>query len=187
MKHPSGFDFNSVKPAESLVIVAPGNQADMINYAAACRERAIPFIFDPGQSLPIWEADALVDALRGARVLISNDYELELIMDKTGQDKAALLGLCELVITTLGEKGARLSTKDGEREVPVVKPERVVDPTGAGDAFRGGLLKGMAEGRDIYRAALMGSVSASFAVENQGTQTYAFTPAQYQSRLDAVL
>lgn len=184
MKYPSSFDFGAVAPGESLVIVAPGNLEDMVDYSRSCRERGIPFIFDPGQSLPGWQGEDLVAALSGSRVLISNDYELGLICDKTELDEKALLERTGAVVTTLGEHGSRVRTADGVKEVPAVKPETVTDPTGAGDAYRAGLLQGMVQGEDIVRCALRGAAAASFAVESQGTQTYCFMPQEYTARLE---
>ena len=184
MKYPSLFDFSSVISGESLVIIAPGNLEDMASYSRSCRERDIPFVFDPGQSLPAWQGEELTAALSGSRVLISNDYELELICDKTGLDEKALLEHTGAVVTTLGERGSRVRTANGVKNVPAVKPETVADPTGAGDAYRAGLLQGMVLGEDIVRCALRGSAAASFAVESQGTQTYCFMPEEYTARLE---
>lgn len=185
MKYPSYFDFDSLNSAESIAIVAPGNLGDMMNYSEDCRKRGIPYIFDPGQSLSHgWKADDLVNCIKGSRILISNDYELELIMKKTGLDRKNLTELTGALITTLGEKGSRLSTKEGDVEIPVVKPKKVVDPTGCGDAYRGALVYGLVHGKTLREAALMGSVAASFCVEVYGTQDYRFTPEEFNKRLD---
>jgi adenosine kinase len=187
MKRESGFDFSTLNPAESLAIIAPGNLGDMANYTEACRTRRIPFIFDPGQSLPGWKPDDLVKCIEGARILISNDYELELIMSKTGLSREKLVGMTGAVITTLGEKGSRISTGEGENLIPVVQAKKVVDPTGCGDAYRGGLIYGLTHGRTLKDAALMGSVLASFCIEVYGTQDYRFTMDEFNERLGRYL
>ncbi len=183
MKYPSFFDFDKINPEESIVIIAPGNLEDMMTYSQACKERGIDYIFDPGQSLPMWNMQDLARCIEGSKIMITNDYELELIMSKTELDRKALLKLTKTIITTLGEKGSCICTQDYEIDVPAIKPRRVVDPTGAGDAYRAGLIKGLVHGEDIELCALMGSVCASFAVESYGTQEYSFTPQEFEERL----
>jgi adenosine kinase len=183
MRHSSVLDFDTLDPRETLVIVSPGNLDDMANYPSACKERGIDYIFDPGQSLPMWDAKALARSIEGARILIVNDYELDLIMNKTRLNKKELLALPKAVITTLGEHGSRISTPDGEVDIPVIPPIVVKDPTGAGDSYRGGLICGLMQGKDIEQSARMGSVCASFAVECYGTQEYKFTADEFNKRL----
>lgn len=183
MKRESEFDFGTLKPAESIAIIAPGNLNDMFDYSVACAEKGIPYIFDPGQSLPGWKPEDLLRCIGGSRLLISNDYELELILKKTGMKREKLLGLTGAVITTLGEAGSRLSTKEGDIAIPVVPAKKVVDPTGCGDAYRGALIYGLAHGRPLAEAALMGSVAASFCIEVYGPQDYHFTPEEFNARL----
>jgi adenosine kinase len=183
-KYPTSPDLHRLDPQDALVIVSPGNLQDMITYPRLCKELGIEYIFDPGQSLPIWEGAELVQALTGCKILICNDYELDLIMSKTGLKKAALLERVGAVITTLGELGSQVATvAGGEIHIPVAKARKVDDPTGAGDAYRGGLISGLVQGRDIDQCARMGSVCASFTVECYGTQDYRFTFEEFQGRL----
>ncbi|PKN72461.1 MAG: carbohydrate kinase family protein [Deltaproteobacteria bacterium HGW-Deltaproteobacteria-10] len=184
MKYPSSLDFDKLNPRETIVIVSPGNLQDMMNYPRACKARGIDYIFDPGQSLPMWEAKDLVEAVEGCRILIVNDYELDLIISKTGLNKKDLLKLTGTIITTLGELGSNVATPDGEIGIPVIKAARVEDPTGAGDSYRGGLISGLVRGLDIEQCARMGSVCASFAVECYGTQEYSFTQEEFNARLN---
>ncbi|PKN60138.1 MAG: carbohydrate kinase family protein [Deltaproteobacteria bacterium HGW-Deltaproteobacteria-11] len=184
MRYSSLLDFNKISPKETVMIVAPGNFEDMVNYPRACKERGIDYIFDPGQSLPMWDAEDLARAIEGCRILIVNDYELDLVMHKTGLNKKALLGMAGAIITTLGEQGSRISTAHGETGVPVVLAKKVEDPTGAGDAYRGGLVSGLVRGKTLEASARMGSVCASFAVECYGTQEYRFTPEEFNRRLN---
>lgn len=187
MRYPSLFSFDGVSPGETIAIIAPGNLEDMMSYSLACKARGTPYIFDPGQSLPMWQKENLIHCIEGSRLLISNDYELELIMSKTGLDRKGLLRRTGALITTLGEKGSCILTPDGEIAIPVVKPREVVDPTGCGDAYRGGLIKGLTRGKSLAESALMGSVSASFCVEVYGTQEYRFTPEEFSERLNKYL
>ena len=115
--------------------------------------------------------------------MISNDYELELIISKTGLDKDKLLQRTNSIITTLGERGSCVSTPDGEINIPATKPKEVVDPTGAGDAYRAGLIKGLIQGKNMEQSATMGSVCASFTVECYGTQEYHFSLTEFEERL----
>ena len=183
MKYPSSFDFENVNPRESIVIIAPGNLQDMMDYSRACKARGIKYIFDPGQSLPMWNAQDLILSIDGSNMLVSNDYELELIVSKTELDRERLLQRTGFIVTTLGEMGSRVCMQDCEIDIPAVKPNRVSDPTGAGDAYRAGLIKGLIQGKDITQCAIIGSVCASFAIEHYGTQEYNFSPEEFKARL----
>ena len=143
MKHPAGFDFASVNPAETISIVAPGNLTDMADFTAAGARAGIYTIFDPGQSLPAWDAAALTQCIADSSLLIANEYEMALISEKTGLDETALLHRTGALITTLGARGARIVTPHSDATVPPVPTPQLVDPTGAGDAFRGGLIMGI--------------------------------------------
>ena len=184
MKYSSSLDFDRLNPEDTIVIISPGNLEDMMNYPRQCKERGIQYIFDPGQSLPMLDAGGLVRAIEGCRILISNDYELDLIMSKTGLKKEALMKLAGTVIVTRGELGSVVSTPAGEINIPAIKPGKVVDPTGAGDSYRGGLISGLVRGRNIEQCAMMGSVCASFAVECYGTQDYKFNLDEFNHRLN---
>ncbi len=183
MKYATAFDIASIDPKNSLAIMAPGNLNDMAGYSDACRRRGVPYIFDPGQSLPAWKAEDLLKSIKGSRILITNDYELEMILQKTGTRREDLLDLTGTVITTLGENGSRVSAREGDTLIPAVKAAKVVDPTGCGDAYRGGLIYGLTHGKTLKEAALMGSVAASFCIEVYGTQDYRFTPEEFRERL----
>ncbi len=184
MKYPSSLDFDKLNPRETIVIISPGNLEDMLNYPRFCKARGIDYIFDPGQSLPMLDAKELIHAIEGCRILISNDYELDMIISKTGLKKEALLRWADTIIVTMGELGSLVSTPDGEINIPAFKPKKVVDPTGAGDAYRGGLISGLVRGKSIEHCARMGSVCASFAVEFYGTQDYRFSPEEFNERLN---
>jgi adenosine kinase len=183
MKHTSNLDFDKLDPKDTIMIISPGNLGDMITYPLKCKERGMSYIFDPGQSLPMLGADDLIQAIDGSRILITNDYELDLIMTKTCLEKKALLERTGAVITTLGELGSLVSTRDGDVRIPIGRTRQVLDPTGAGDSFRGGLLSGLVKGKALDECARMGSVCASFSVECYGTQAYEFTAEEFDQRL----
>ncbi|OPY92974.1 MAG: Adenosine kinase [Syntrophaceae bacterium PtaU1.Bin231] len=183
MKYSSSLDFDRLDSPNTMLIISPGNLEDMVNYPRECKARGIDYIFDPGQSLPMLEAKDLADAIDGCRILISNDYELDLIMNKTRLGRKDLLNRAGTIIVTLGDQGSRVLTDGCDVSIPAVRPRSVEDPTGAGDSYRGGLISGLTRGMDIETCARLGSVCASFAVECYGTQEYRFSPQEFNERL----
>ena len=182
MKKATSFDLENADPKDSIVLIAPGNLEDMLAYAAACRGKGIRFICDPGQSLTLWTGEQLRDWIKGSMMLITNDYELEVILKMTGLQKNELLGLTGMIITTLGEQGSLISRNGKDLQVSTAKVSDVLDPTGAGDAYRSGLLKGLALGKDIETAARMGAVAATYAIEKYGTQEHHYTYEDFIAR-----
>ncbi|MGO9377006.1 MAG: carbohydrate kinase family protein [Dissulfurispiraceae bacterium] len=174
MKHQSEYSFPS-GANKAIGLIAPGNLGDMMEYAKFYKANGIDCICDPGQSLTAWDGKHLTEWISGSTMLISNDYELELISKMTGKNKKELLGLTKTIITTLGEKGSLISTADGNSVIPAAKAKEVADPTGAGDAYRAGLLKGLVNGKDIETAAKIGAVTATYVIEKYGTQEHRFT------------
>jgi adenosine kinase len=181
MKHPSGYRFDGLG-AGDLAIVAPGALEDMLVYSRAYKVRKVRYIFDPGQSIPAWGGEELKEMASGAFALIANDYELEMFRQKTGLKEKGLLQLSGTVIVTRGEEGSYLLTGQGREEIAAIPAQRVLDPTGAGDAYRAGLLKGLAQGLSWTEAARLGAVLASFAVEQQGTQEHRVELSQLGAR-----
>jgi adenosine kinase len=172
-------------PRPDLVIISPNDPAAMVSYARECRALGIPFIYDPGQQCARSSADELRAGLEGAFVVIVNDYELELIRQKTGLSEDAILDTATALIVTRGEKGSTILLKGQRLEIPVVPEERVIDPTGVGDSYRGGLLKGLAVGADWETCGRLGSVAATYALEHVGGQGHAFTWAEFKARYAA--
>jgi len=184
MKYSSHLDFDGIDVSDTLMIVSPGNLDDMRLYPAACKMRGIRYIFDPGQSLPALSASDLLDAISGCAILMVNDYEFELIMNKTGLKKEAIFErVKEATIITMGEHGSQVAQGERLTTIGVTKATTVVDPTGCGDAYRGAFLRALADGRDILEAAALGSVCASFAVEQHGTQNHRFSEDEFRARL----
>jgi adenosine kinase len=184
MNYPSLFEFDGVDPGAALAIIAPGNLEDMRTYTRTCKEKKIPYIFDPGQSIPALSGDQLVEMLTGSRLLISNDYELEMIMRSTGFKKAQILLLTGGMITTLGEDGSLVCAPDEEIKIAAARASQVLDPTGAGDAYRAGLIKGLVVGESLPDAARTGAVCASYAVECHGTQEHIFSEEDFWARYE---
>jgi adenosine kinase len=168
-----------------LAIVSPNDPGAMSQYAEECRVLGIPFIYDPGQQVARVSGDELRDGLSGAAVLIANDYEFEIIKEKTGLDERSVLDEVRTLIVTRGEHGCTVVEKSGTINVPAVPPTRIVDPTGVGDAFRGGLMKGIASGADWTTAARLGSVAATYALEHMGGTSHAYTMDEFRARYEA--
>ena len=172
-------------PDCGLAIIAPNDPGAMVQYAEECRTLDIPFIFDPGQQCARMSGDELRDGVTGATIVIVNDYELELLRQKTGLGETEILGIARALIVTRGEHGSSVITAGGRIDVDAVTPERIVDPTGVGDAFRGGLMKGLALGLPYDTCARMGSVAATYALEHLGGQSHAYTWDEFRKRYEA--
>jgi adenosine kinase len=168
-----------------LAIIAPNDPGAMVQYAEECRTLGIPFIFDPGQQCARMGGDQLRDGINGATIVIVNDYELELLRQKTGSGEAEILAVARSLIVTRGEHGSSVITQDGRVDVEAVEPDRIVDPTGVGDAFRGGLMKGLALGLPYEVCARMGSVAATYALEHLGGLSHAYTWDEFRKRYEA--
>ncbi|HAY23269.1 carbohydrate kinase family protein [Desulfobacca acetoxidans] len=182
MKYRSLFQFDGIDPGKAIAIIAPGNLEDMLGYSQIYREKQIPYIFDPGQSIPAWQEDRLVEMLTGSNLTITNDYELEMIINKTGLSKTELLQRTGALITTLGEQGSVILSGKEEVRIPAVPASQALDPTGAGDGYRAGLIKGLVMGFGLQTAAQIGAVCATYAVECHGTQEHYFTPEEFWER-----
>jgi len=185
MANASELSFRTVDQP-GLVIISPNDPAAMIQYAEECRTLGIPFIFDPSQQCARMSGDELRDGISGARLVICNDYEFELIRQKTGMGEDDVLGQVQSLVITRGEEGCSLLEKDGDAisrvDVKAIRPHRIVDPTGVGDAFRGGFMKGMAVGRPLKECAQLGSVAATYALEHLGGQGHAYTMKEFGDR-----
>jgi adenosine kinase len=165
-----------------LAIVSPNDPGAMLQYADECRTLGIPFIFDPGQQCARMSGDELAEGVRGATIVIVNDYELELLRQKTGLGETELVSQAGALVVTRGEHGSSIITRGGRADVSAVPPVRIVDPTGVGDAFRGGFMKGMAMGLPYDGCARIGSVAATYALEHLGGQSHAYTWNEFKER-----
>jgi adenosine kinase len=169
-------------PEVDAVIIGPNDPGAMKRLVAECRERSIPFVFDPAHQLPMMDGSDVTDGTTGAWIVIGNDYELELIKERTRRDTKGLLELSEIVVTTLGRHGSRITTRDGAVEVPAAAAEREADPTGAGDAYRAGLVAGLLRGLDLRDAGCVASLAATYAVEHVGTIEHAYSREEFCAR-----
>ncbi len=168
-----------------VVFIGPGNKNDMKGLAQKAREAKAPFFFDPGQSLNIWSGEELCEAVAGALCFISNEYEISLFLQMTGWRMETLYRNAHAVITTQGPEGSILDIQGEKTLIPAAPVREVLDPTGAGDAFRAGLLKGWASGADWLASCQMGSIAAAYAVEHHGTQEHSLDYDGFMARYDA--
>jgi adenosine kinase len=165
-----------------LTIISPNDPTAMVDYARECQALGIPYIYDPSQQVARMGGDDLRLGVVGAHIVICNDYEFEIIREKTGMGEAAMLEHASAVVVTRGEKGASIMLRDRTINVPAVPPTAVVDPTGVGDAFRGGFMKGLAIGADYQVCGQMGSVAATYALEHMGGSSHTYTREQFDAR-----
>jgi len=169
----------------TLAIVSPNDPGAMLQYAEECRALAIRYIWDPGQQCARMSGDELRDGVDGAFIVVCNDYEFELLRQKTGLDETAILTRAGALIVTHGERGCVVRDRNREITVPAVPPTRVVDPTGVGDAFRGGLMKGICAGADLDVSARIGAVAATYVLEHLGGQSHAYSRQEFRDRYAA--
>jgi adenosine kinase len=151
----------------------------MVKFARESRELGIPWVYSPGQQIVSLSEEQLTDGVSGARCVIGNDYEMELIASKTGHRNDDLLELAEIVITTLGEQGSRIATRDGVFDIPAVQPFGVMDPTGAGDAYVAGVARGIARGDTPDAYGRVAALAASHAIAHYGTQVHTYTATEF--------
>jgi adenosine kinase len=175
MREPCGYGFPAKHEGPVMAIISPGNVQDMIELPAYFKKAGIPYIFDPGQQITALSGEQMQSAIEGSFALCTNDYELELVMKATGLSRAELLKRTGALVTTLGDQGSIIAEGSKETKVAPVKVPKALDPTGAGDAFRAGMLKGLCLGQSLPQAAELGSVCAAFCVAKKGTQEHSFT------------
>jgi adenosine kinase len=176
---------NRVSEARDIVlgIVAPDGREGMLEHATQFVAAGIPFVFDPGQGLPMFGAPELQRFVSQARWVTVNEYEWQMLQQRTGWPVAAVLERVEALIVTRGAAGSTIHTRSGEVAIPAAPVREVVDPTGCGDAYRAGLLHGLLHGLDWritgHIASLMGAIKA----ESRGTQNHRFTGVEFEQRL----
>ncbi len=168
-----------------IAIISPNDPGAMLQYADECRTLGISYIWDPGQQCARMSGDELREGLVGAAIVVCNDYEFELIRQKTGLDEDAVVEHAGALVITRGEQGCTIKDRERQVAVPAVPPHRLVDPTGVGDAFRGGLLKGLAVGADLETCGRLGSVAATYALEHLGGQSHAYRWDEFRERYEA--
>jgi adenosine kinase len=182
MAHASKLTFSEFAADADLTIISPNDPQTMCAYARECKELKIPYIYDSSQQTIRLSAEELYEGLNGCHLLTVNSYEYHLIQDRTGLNDKEIFDRIGGLLVTQGAKGAEL-TVDGQRwKIPVVPPNEIVEPTGAGDAFRAGLMRGIELGLPWDVAGRMGALASTYVLENIGTQNHHFTPAEFVAR-----
>lgn len=175
---------NKVSDASGIAlgIVAPDGRQAMLEHAAQFAAAKIPFIFDPGQGLPMFSGDELKHFVEQASWVAVNDYEWGMLQQKTGFTAADIVGRVKALVITKGSDGAEIRTAERSWVIPSVKPKAVIDPTGCGDAFRAGLIHGLLRGLDWETTGRLGSLMGSIKIESRGPQNHEFTRAEFLRR-----
>ena len=173
-----GLDVSAI----DYTIISPHDPEGMLRNCAECRELGIRFIFDPSQQLARFNGEQVLAGMVGAYAMTVNDYELELVKSKTGLSEAGILDRIELLVVTRGADGATLMSRQRRVDVPVATPRAIADPTGVGDAFRGGLLTGLVRGYPWEVTGRIGALAATYCLEHVGTMNHRYTMAEFVAR-----
>ena len=188
--HPGAMNFahkNHVNDAGgvTLGIVSPDGRQGMIDHARQFSEAGIPFIFDPGQGMPMFDGEELLRFVEQATWVTLNDYEAELLQERTGRSVHELAEQVEALIVTRGAEGSHIYTPKHRLDIPAAPPEAVNDPTGCGDAYRAGLLYGLMQGLDWETTGRVAALMGSIKIEHHGTQNHQFTAEEFAGRFKA--
>jgi adenosine kinase len=182
MAHAAQLHFADLAPDAELAIISPNAPDAMRSYVAECKALGISYIYDPSQQTIRLSGEELCEGIDGAYLVTVNAYELGMIEEKTGLDAAAIRKLAGGLLLTHGAKGSELWVGDEYHQFPVVPPHKVAEPTGAGDAFRGGLLRGIQLGLPWEVVGRMGALAATYVLEQIGTQNHHYTPEDFIAR-----
>ena len=169
----------------AVAIISPDGRDGMIKHARDCAELKVPFMFDPGQQLPMFSGDELITFIGQASYLACNDYEFEMVMDRTGLSQADIAARLDALIITRGAEGSDIHAGGEHHRIPAVQAANVVDPTGCGDAYRAGLLFGITNGLDWPTSGRIASLLGAIKIASQGGQNHRFTPQEFDQQFEA--
>lgn len=183
MAHDKERSLHSIPAGDvGLVVIGPTEPEPIVKFTRECQELSIPYVWSPIWQIIRMSSEELSEGVRGAKVVVANDYEYELIRDKTGMDQQAILEQAEMVVTTKGGEGSLIMTRDAVARIPVAETTGLVDPVGAGDAYLGGLVFGLNAGLNIEQAGRVASLAATYTIENYGTQAHHYTTEEFVER-----
>ena len=186
MAHAHTLSFHDLDEPVDLTIIAPNDPRAMDVYVEECKALDIPYIYDPSQQVVRSSPESLREGVVGADILVVNDYEYELLKDRVDMtDEEIRATVRRAVIVTLGDEGAMIWT-DEKIQVPAVPPRRILDPTGVGDAFRSGLIKGLALGLPWDACGRIGTLAATYVLETKGPQAHSYTLPEFVARYRSV-
>jgi len=182
MAHAAELSVLSLSPVPELVIISPNDPAAMDQYVRECTENGIPYLYDPGQQVVRSDPAELRRGVEGAQSVFVNEYEFELLQKHTGLRLQDILDRVEYLVVTLGERGVSIYAGGRKIVVPSVPPKQIMDPTGVGDAFRGGFVRGVHLGLDWEICGQMGTLAATYCLETRGPQEHSYTPEEFVAR-----
>lgn len=166
----------------TLGMVSPDSLEGMLAHAQQFRDAGIPFIFDPGQAMPLFSGDDLSQVIEQADWVTVNDYEFALIQERTHLSAAEIASQVQALIVTCGAEGSYVQTAEKRIDIPAAQAQEIIDPTGCGDAYRGGLLYGMMRGMDWETTGRIAALTGAYKIEQPGTQNHRFTISEFQAR-----
>lgn len=183
MAHASRVSFYNLEPDTiDIAIISPNDPEAMIQHVRECQELNIPYIYDPSQQTIRLGGDSLLEGIRGAVMFIANEYEFGMVQRKTGMTASELRDLVDILIVTQGAKGSHITVGGQEVDIPAVPPRDEVDPTGVGDAYRAGVIAGYLRGYTWETTGRMGSLAATYVLEQAGTQNHKYTLQEFAER-----
>jgi adenosine kinase len=182
MARAAELSFSANAPGAELAVISPNDPEAMRNHVSECKQLGIAYIYDPSQQVIRLSADDLCQGVDGCTLLTVNEYELSMIQEKSGLDLDKILTMCGGLLLTLGKNGSQIYVDDKLFDIPAVPPREIVEPTGAGDAFRGGLLRGLQLGLPWEIVGQIGALAATYVLENLGTQGHDYSPQEFVDR-----
>ncbi len=185
MARAAELSLHELQPRPDMVVISPNDPRAMHKYLDEAAALGAPVFYDPSQQVARVDGAELAHGIAHCSALICNEYEYGLIQKKTGLSSAEITRQVKKVVVTLGKDGSRIESEGRTLLIPAVPQDRIVDPTGVGDAFRGGFLKGYLRGLDDERCGRLGSLAATYCLEEQGTQNHHFTHAEFLARYEA--
>lgn len=171
-------DFQKIK----MAVISPNDPIAMCKYVRECKEMNIPYMYDPAHQIPRLSREELLDGIKGSKVTISNDYEIQMISNKIGCSEDDLLNYTEILVITKGAEGSIIRSKDKKTFIPAAKAYEVLDPTGAGDAYRAGIIKGVLNNYSHEYMGRLASLCGVYAVEKHGTSEHHYTKEEFDAR-----
>lgn len=185
MAHATELSFADMEPAPDLVLISPNDPEAMIAYANECIELGISYFYDPSQQILRLDSQTLEAGIRGCEALFANDYELALIEDKTSLTIEDITEMTNFTVITRGEEGSDLYTPEGRQHIPTVSPREIAEPTGVGDSYRAGFLKGYLHDLPLDCCCMMGALCATYSLEHLGPQSHRFELDEFVDRFDS--
>jgi adenosine kinase len=187
MAHAAEISLEELSQKPDLVLISPNDPGAMEKYVEECIQLGFPYVYDPSQQIVRISGPKLRRGVEGAHSLFVNEYEYQLLQKHTGLSPMEILGHVHFLVVTLGERGARVYAGGKEYAIPVFSPTRIVDPTGGGDAFRSGFLRGYRLGLDWQTCGQMGALSATYCLEQRGTQNHSYSITDFITRYRSLI